>query len=134
MTSSQRLRFDQEAGTRIPAYASAMGKALLAFAPDLDDVIVHLPRLAKLTGSTITSKASLRADLLQVRARGWALNDEERVPGVRTVAAPVLDERDTAIAAIAVQGPSVRMTDDRLEEIATQIRDLAPEVSARLVV
>ena len=133
VSSTQRLRFDQEAGSRIPAYASAMGKVLLAFADDADQVVASLPRLAKLTGSTITSRSALRAELDEVHQRGWALNDEEREAGVRTVAAPVLGPNGRATAAIAVQGPTVRVTDGRLDEIAELVRAAAADVSGRLV-
>jgi IclR family acetate operon transcriptional repressor len=130
--SSQRLRFDQEAGSRVPLHASAMGKALLAFDPHPDVTLDALPRLARLTGSTITSRSDLRAELDQVRARGWALNDEEREPGVRTVAAPVMAGDGTARAAIAVQGPAVRMADERIEQLAPIVRAAAAEVAAQL--
>lgn len=130
--SAQRLRFDQEAGSRVPAYASAMGKALLAFAEDPDEVIEALPRLARLTGSTITSRRALRSALDEVHERGWAVNDEEREAGVRTVGVPVLGPRGTAVAAIAVQGPTVRMTDARLPVIAEQARSMATEVAQHL--
>ena len=132
VASSQRLRFDQEAGSRVPVHASAMGKALLAFEPHRDDTLDALPRLTRLTGSTITSRAALRAELDEVRARGWALNDEEREPGVRTVAAPVLAGDGTARAAIAVQGPAVRMADDRIAELAPLVRAAAAEVATQL--
>jgi IclR family transcriptional regulator, acetate operon repressor len=132
VSSSQRLRFDQEVGSRIPAYASAMGKVLLANASDPDTVIAALPRLPKLTGSTITSRAALRAELEAVRDRGWALNDEEREAGVRTVAAPVLDGIGHSIAAIAVQGPTIRMTDDRLDSIAAGVQRAAGDVSGQI--
>jgi IclR family transcriptional regulator, acetate operon repressor len=131
--SAQRLRFDQEVGSRVPAYASAMGKALLAYVEEADLVLDNLPRLAKLTGSTITSRGALRADLDEVRARGWAFNDEERELGVRTIAAPVLDPDRRPVAAIAVQGPSVRITDARLPRLATQVRKAAADVAIQLV-
>ena len=133
VSSAQRLRFDQEVGSRIPAYASAMGKAMLAYADDPDAVVAALPRLAKLTGSTITSRPALRAELDDVHERGWALNDEEREAGVRTVAAPVLDRSGHSIAAIAVQGPTIRMTDDRLAEIASLVQGAATEVAGHLL-
>lgn len=133
VSSAQRLRFDQAVGSRIPAYASAMGKVLLAHTDDPDAVVAALPRLAKLTGSTITSRAALRAELDEVRERGWALNDEEREAGVRTVAAPVLDGRGHSIAAIAVQGPAVRLPDARLPEIAARAQQAAVEVASQLL-
>jgi DNA-binding IclR family transcriptional regulator len=130
--SNQRLRFDQEEGSRVPIYASAMGKALLAFDADLDGTVASLPRLAKLTGSTITSRRELRAVLDDVRDRGWAINDQEREPGVRTVAAPVRNADGASVAAVAVQGPSLRMTDERIEQLVPEVVAAAEEVSSRL--
>ena len=100
-----------------------MGKCLLAFAPPLSgtdvDVLTGLPRLARFTDRTITRRDRLAADLQQTRERGWALNDEEQIPGVRAVAAPVLDAADAA----AVQGPTLRLPDDRLPSVARQVAE-----------
>lgn len=131
-SSNQPLRFDQQAGTRVPAYASAMGKVLLAFDRDSDKVVDSLPRLAKLTGTTITSRAELSSQLEAVREQGFAENDEEREPGVRTVAVPVLDGAGCATAAIAVQGPALRMTDERIAAILPALRQAASEAANRL--
>lgn len=131
--SAQRLRFDQAAGSRVPAYASAMGKALLAFTADPEATVRGLPDLAALTGHSITSRDGLRAALDAVRDQGWAINDEEREAGVRTVAAPVLGPDGTAQAAIAVQGPTVRMTDNRLPELAAAVRVAADAVAGGLI-
>ncbi len=121
--SPQPLRFDQLAGSRVPIHTSAMGKCLLAFAPPGADVDVlsGLPRLTRFTDRTITRRDWLAADLQRTRERGWALNDEERNPGVRAVAAPVLDSVGSAVAAVAVQGPAMRLPDDRLASIARAI-------------
>lgn len=131
--SAQRLRFDQAAGSRVPAHASAMGKSLLAFTADLTATIDALPELAALTGHSITSREGLRAALDAVRADGWSINDEEREAGVRTVAAPVIGPDGTARAAIAVQGPTVRMTEERLPELAAAVRAAAAAVAGGLV-
>jgi len=131
--SAQRLRFDQTAGSRVPAHASAMGKSLLAFAADPEATIDALPDLAALTGHSITSREDLRSALDEVRERGWSLNDEEREAGVRTVAAPVLGPEGTAQSAIAVQGPTVRMTDDRLADLAGLVRAAAAAIAGGLV-
>jgi DNA-binding IclR family transcriptional regulator len=109
-----------------------MGKALLAFDADLDGTVASLPRLAKLTGSTSTSRRELRAVLDDVRDRGWAINDQEREPGVRTVAAPVRNADGASVAAVAVQGPSLRMTDERIEQLVPEVVAAAEEVSSRL--
>ena len=75
------------AGCRM--HVSAMGKCLLAAGGDIDDQIDALGDLVRATHRTITDRDQLRAELELVRERGWALNDEERNPGVRAIAAPV---------------------------------------------
>jgi DNA-binding IclR family transcriptional regulator len=131
--SSEPLRVDQQPGTRVPVHASAMGKAMLAFGTDgLGETVAALTPLERLTKNTITSKRRLTAELAVVRTKGFAVNDEERNVGVRAIAAPVLDHDGTARAAIAIQGPSVRMAEGRTEAISRAAIATASRV-ARLV-
>lgn len=132
VASRQPLRFDQTPGSRVPVHTSAMGKCLLAFGSSVRDAIETLPKLEAVTPRTITDRSALASELERVRERGWALNDEERVPGVRAVAAPVLDEHGRAIAAIAVQGPALRLTDDRLDAVAAHLAETARVVGPLL--
>ncbi len=131
VSSSNRLRFDQVVGTRVPAHASAMGKAILASSTDLTAEVRSLPGLSRFTPKTITSRAAFKADLIRSREQGWALNDEEREQGVRTIAAAV-PGRQPARAAIAIQGPTVRMTDAHIKSIAPLLRASATAISSRL--
>lgn len=133
VASRQALRFDQAPGSKIPAHTSAMGKCLLAFSIDIDAAVRALPKLSPVTPRTITEPKALRRELIAIRSRGWALNDEERNPGVRAVAAPVVDTAGLAIAAIAVQGPTVRITDDRLEGLAADIATTAAQIAPLLI-
>ena len=103
--SPQPLRFDQPPGTFVPVHASAIGKALLAFAPDPAAEVAELAELATFTAATLTSRDALLADLERTRRRGWALNDGERFAGVRTMAAPVLDGSGQAWAGAGDPGP-----------------------------
>lgn len=133
VASSQPLRFDQELGTRVPVHTSAMGKCLVAFGSgSIDAELESLPGLDPLTPRTITDRRALRRELDVVRQRGWALNDEERHPGVRAVAVPVLDAGGAAVAAIAVQGPTVRMGDERLAAVADDVAATAARVAPLL--
>ena len=132
VASDQPLRFDQAPGTRVPLHTSAMGKCLLAFsAIDVGEELRGLPALTGLTARTITDPTRLREELDRTRVRGWALNDEERHPGVRTVGAPVLRE-GVAVAAVAVQGPAVRLTDEALDDLATALVATAGRLSPLL--
>ena len=127
--SRQPLRFSQEPGSRVPMHVSAMGKCLLASAGDLDDQIARLGDLDAATQRTITDHDQLRQELELVQERGWALNDEERNPGVRAIAVPVSQPGGGVLGAIAIQGPTIRIPDDRLPELATLLDKTAHRVA-----
>lgn len=128
--SRQRLRFDHEAGAGIGLHASGMGKVLLAFAVDsLRTSVDKLPALDRYTDTTITSRSALVAELEQIRVVGYAINRQERYDGVFGVAAPVLDRRGRANAAVGLQGPSVRLGVASLEELAVHVRDAADRIA-----
>jgi IclR family transcriptional regulator, acetate operon repressor len=130
--SDQPLRFDAEPGTRVPLHTSAMGKSILAFSRDPEAEVDALPYLERRTKRTITDRERLLDQLLVVRQRGWALNDEERDPGVRAVAAPIADSNGIASAAIAVQGPTVRLDDDRVAEFGPRLVGSTTEMALLL--
>lgn len=133
VASRQPLRFDQASGTRVPIHTSAMGKCLLAFSADVDTCVESLDELPSFTERTITDPERLRSELDTVAERGWALNDEERNPGVRAIAVPILNADRFAMAAMSVQGPAVRVTDERLDELAELMRGAATKVAPLLV-
>ena len=93
-----------------------MGKMLLALADDPAAEVAALGALERFTERTLTDPAALVAELEAIRRRGWSLNDGERDPGVRAVAVAIPGPRRHA-AAMAVQGPEVRLTDDRLASV-----------------
>jgi IclR family acetate operon transcriptional repressor len=123
-TSPAPLRFDQGPGARIPIHASAMGKAVLAFAPDPGAEVERL-ELVAFTPRTITRREQLRRELADVRRLGYACNDEERNVGVRAVGAPVVAPGGALAGAISVQGPSVRLTPARMADLGAQVRAAA---------
>ncbi|MPY85848.1 MAG: helix-turn-helix domain-containing protein [Actinophytocola sp.] len=131
--SSQRLRFSMEVGARIELHATSMGKSLLAFNDELTGYVDGLDDdLVQLTTKTHATVKSLRADLGEIRARGWSTDDEESLVGVRCVAAPVLDTTGQAKAAVAVQAPAVRMPDERFDELGPVVRSAAFELASLL--
>lgn len=97
-------------GTRGPIHASGIGKALLAYQPaEAVARIVREKGLASFTPQTITDAGRLTEELAAIRARGWAVDDEERTEGMRCVAAPIFNEFREAVAGVSVSGPVVRM-------------------------
>jgi IclR family transcriptional regulator, pca regulon regulatory protein len=98
-------------GTRFPAYATSMGRVLLAGLSD-DELATYLGdlRLDRLTARTVASTAALRIELLRVRAQGWSLVDQELEEGLRAVAAPIRDRAGRTVAAVNVSAHASRTT------------------------
>lgn len=131
--SSQPLRFTQPPGTRAPLHASAMGKALLAFNEDLEARFLSSEgALEPILPNTRTRAGQLRAELEEIRTRGWSTDDEESHLGVRCVGAPVQDSPGASRAAIAVQAPAVRMPTGRFADIGPDVVQAAKDIAALL--
>jgi len=96
-------------GTRFPAYATSMGRILLAGLPDGElDAYLSTVRLDRLTQRTVGSALALRAELARVRAQGWAIVDQELEEGLRAVAAPIRDRSGRTVAAVNISAHASR--------------------------
>ncbi len=92
-----------EIGTRFPATQTSQGKVLLAaLSPEALEAALAVPSRSGLPPYIGRSPGQLRDELIEVRARGWALADEELAPGVRSVAVPVRDRDGVVQAAMNV--------------------------------
>jgi PcaR/PcaU/PobR family beta-ketoadipate pathway transcriptional regulator len=119
-------------GSRLPAYASSLGRAQLAFLPDeeAEDIIAR-SELASLTDHTIVNRRRLLAELKRIRAQGYALNDQEIANGLRGVAAPILTNSGRPIAAINISVPRPLKRPGELEdELAPQVMETARAIGA----
>lgn len=105
-------------GTRFPAYATSMGRVLLAGMPDaVLDARFGASALPALTERTVTDPGALRHELERVRAQGYAIVDGELEPGLRSAAAPLHDRRGRVVAAVNV---STSATRDSLEHVVAE--------------
>ncbi|MBS1843332.1 MAG: helix-turn-helix domain-containing protein [Actinobacteria bacterium] len=86
-------------GTRLPAYATSMGRVLLAALPT-EELEARLRRihLEKLTAHTLTTKTTLREEIARVREQGFALVDQELEEGLRSAAVPLVDSNGETAA------------------------------------
>jgi IclR family acetate operon transcriptional repressor len=128
------VQLDTHAGMRVPLQTTALGKTIMAFRPR-SEVESYLDRhgLPEVTERTITDREELFETLDQVRERGYAYDDEERVKGMRCLAAPITDQDERAIAAVSVSGPKSRMQGDRFsDEIPEQILRSANVIEVNL--
>jgi IclR family transcriptional regulator, pca regulon regulatory protein len=98
-------------GTRFPAYATSMGRVLLA-GLDREDCAELLDRieLVPLSHDTLTTRPQLEAELERVRQSGYAIVDQELESGLRSVAAPIRDRSDRVIAAINLAVHAARVS------------------------
>ncbi|TWP36046.1 IclR family transcriptional regulator [Leekyejoonella antrihumi] len=128
--STLPLRFEQTIGARFPLYSTASGKVILAFGEAPEGYLQALPeRLDPVAPGTLATRGQLIQQLEEIRGRGYAVDVEENVEGVRCVGAPVLDESGHAHAAIVLQAPAVRMRRDRVAALGPLVIDTAAEVS-----
>jgi IclR family pca regulon transcriptional regulator len=121
-------------GTRFPAYATSMGRVLLAGQSDewLSGYLASA-NLRRLTLYTVTDPDELRAELLQVRTQGWALVDEELEEGLRAIAAPIHDPGGRVIAAVNVSAPTGRCGADTMRsELVPPLLDTARRIEEDL--
>lgn len=111
-------------GTRSPMHVSGIGKALLAwFEGARVDAILTRQGMEGYTTRSHTSKAALESDLVRIRMRGYAVDDQERAEGMRCIAAPIFNVHGEPVAGISVSGPAFRMPlseSDRLGELVKQ--------------
>lgn len=103
--STQALRWGIDIGSRVPCYCTGMGKAVVAHRPD---VTFDPSELRPITPRTLTDPIELAAQLDLVRARGYAIDDEEFIQGVFCIAVPVRGADGEVAGAVSVAGPSVR--------------------------
>jgi IclR family transcriptional regulator, pca regulon regulatory protein len=121
-------------GTRFPAYATSMGRVLLAFQPEnwLENYLETVP-LRGLTDHTITNPTALRCELRKIAQRGWALVDQELEEGLRSLAVPVRDFDGTVVAAMNVSTHAGRRTlESIVEDLLEPLQSTAAAVERDL--
>jgi DNA-binding IclR family transcriptional regulator len=119
-----------EVGIVIPAHASALGKAMLAFLPDDAERVLKSGGLRSMTGETVTDPRHLLEQLDEIRSTGIAIEEEEAVIGEGVLASPVFDSWGTAVGAIGVVLPSG--TDVEQADVRGAVRGTARAVSREL--
>jgi IclR family pca regulon transcriptional regulator len=134
VASNRIMSVDLSVGARLPAYATSMGRVLLAGLP-ADEVEDHLGELRSLTRYTITDREHLLEELAKVRAKGWAMVDEELEEGLRSMAAPIRDRSGAVVAAVnmstaARRGPSSALISDLLPHLLATAGAISDDLAA----
>jgi DNA-binding IclR family transcriptional regulator len=133
LEGNETLRMHSKVGKRAPMHCTSVGKAILAYLPSsvvLD--ILERKGMPVHTDKTITEKEEFLKELSQVRQKGFALDLEENEYGITCIAVPIFDHLGKVIAAVSISGPTMRMTDDRMNTLKSIMVKTGKAVSARL--
>lgn len=130
--ASHPFRFVCDPGTRQPIHASAPCKAILAFSElSVCDALLKGHAFSRFTASTITSRKAYLTELEEVRKKGFALDRSEALEGVHCVAAPILDQKGIARAALTITGPSNRLKCVDFSKVGKILKESASVITKR---
>lgn len=126
------IRFSFQLGEQVPMHVAAGAKAIIAHRPpEFEDL--HLKgELKPFTEKTIVSPEKFRALMNEVRETGVAFDNGERYEDTRAVAAPILNQKDVAVAAVVVAGPAFRLTPEFIKNVIKPLKRTAAKISERL--
>jgi IclR family pca regulon transcriptional regulator len=117
-------------GTRLPAAATAMGRVLLAgLSSDEVDDVLDAPQLGSIVPRAPIDRSALHKTVADVRSQGWALVDQELAVGIRSIAAPLLDDSGRVIAAVNV---CVQAAEHSVEKLKTEFLPLLLDKAAAI--
>lgn len=131
--SEYALRLHERPGATVPVYASALGRAILAFSPaEMVDSLVGGRELKAITRNTITDGEALLKELKAVRERGFALDRGEISSLATCLGVPILDANGVALAAISISGPTSRFNPRKDAPVIESLVLTASEISREL--
>ena len=130
---NREIRVNTWVGKRLSLHSSSLGKVLLAWLPpaELDAVLARNDWQRK-TATTLVDADAFRAHLREVKARGWAVDDQEDLANIRCVAAPVLDSQGQVVAAVSAVGTILDISRERPDALAEKVCATARELSRHL--
>ena len=133
LDSPRAIRMNSFIGQRLPMHCTAVGKAMLADLPELEvSYICNMRGMGRSTAKTITTIEGLLQDLQQVKAEGYAIDDEENEEGLRCLAAPIRDYSGKVIAAISVSVPIFRFGDELRPNFVESLVSTAKQISYQM--
>lgn len=115
-----------------PIHCTSVGKAILAFQPDLVVRKIVAAGLTRYTETTITDPVRLRVALAAIREAGYALDEGEHQPGLRCIGAPIRDRSGAVIGGISLTGPAFRIPLTEVDALAKLVVHHANGISAAL--
>ena len=135
--SLEPLRIGLEVGTRFPAYCTGLGRTLLASCDPvkMQSLLLQIENKGQMiqhTKQTLTDLEALEKQLQIIRKQGYCFDDEEYIPGIRCLSAPIFNYTGKVVAAISIAGPTVRLTNDVISNFIIILKTNAKNISNRL--
>ena len=133
VVSNNMIHGSAKIGFSLDLYCSSGGKALLSgFDDEKIDSLFKDKEFEAKTAKTITDLKKLKKEIQKVREQGYAVDDEEVEIGGRCVAAPVKDKDGQIIAAVSVMGPTLRISQKNIPDIAQIVMSVVKKASYAL--
>lgn len=133
LESQFALRMQDNIGSKGPAHATALGKAILSTMSDsFIDEFLNDVNFIKYTDNTLVTKEETKAELEKIAAQGHSFDNEELVEGARCIAAPVIGANGRCVGAVSISGPLHRFHDERLNEIETDVKATVEDISKKM--
>ena len=130
---SKNLVVNNNLGKPVPLHATSVGKCLLAFLPEGEqEALVKQLQLEAYTPKTITNSSELLQELEITRKRGYGIDNEEFVTGIRCIGAPILNEEREVVAAISIAGLASQIQNETIDNFAKDVIRTSENVSSRL--
>jgi DNA-binding IclR family transcriptional regulator len=129
----REIKVNTWVGKRLSLNSSSLGKVLLAWLPESElERILHRLEWSKKCANTLADPTQFKAHLVGVRERGWATDDEEDIPNIRCVAAPIINMQGDVIAAVSVVGTVLELEVSRFESLAERVCATTRDISCAL--
>lgn len=121
--SAEPIEMYSQAGKVGPVYCTGVGKAMLAWLPEPEqERIIAQQSYHRFTPETYTSPQALRAELINIRNRGYAFDNQEHEPGIICVALPILSQAGRVLGGLSVTSTTQRCSLETLERLVPEIK------------
>ena len=116
-TGERAVQTDPGLGKRVELHSIAAGKAILAQLPEQRvNEILERHGLRKLTAQTLSSREELFIELDEIREKGYSINNQENVKGLRAIGVPIRERDGSVLGAVSISGPTNRIKGERFED------------------
>lgn len=133
LEGNETLRMHSQVGKRAPMHCTSAGKTILAYLPEGEvREIINQKGLPPHTDKTITKPDKLMENIKEIRYRGYGIEREENEVGITCIAVPIFNFRGEIAGAISISGPSIRMGEERMNDLKNKFLEIGSRVSRRL--